>query len=323
LIMAQPFHRISFEVSMACSILRRLIALCLTLMFVAWPTLGHAQQTQFPSAEAAADAFVNAVATGNDDAVRSMLGADYRKVLQLGEVSQTDKLDFLEAWALTHRVVAQGDAKAVLEVGKTNWQLPVPIVRSALGWVFDTRAGADELVTRRIGRNELSAMEAALAYFDAQKDYARKQRQPGMGLVYAQKFFSTPGKQDGLYWETAAGEEPSPLGPAHALATSADGAYHGYHYRILMGQGKNAQGGAYDYRIKGRMSAGFALIAWPARYGHSGIMSFMVNHDGVVYQKNLGPRGDALARGVQRFDPDASWQAVQPPSQLAAKGAGK
>ena len=151
--------------------------------------------------------------------------------------------------------MAQGDDKAVLEVGKTNWQLPIPIVKTAGGWVFDTRAGADEMVTRRIGRNELSAMEAALAYFDAQKEYARKERQPGMGLVYAQKLRSTPGKQDGLYWDTAPGEAPSPIGPSFA-ATSADGAYHGYFYRILTGQGKNAPGGAYDYRIKGRMSAG-------------------------------------------------------------------
>jgi hypothetical protein len=216
-------------------------------------------------------------------------------------------------------VVSQGEGKAVLEVGKNHWPLPIPIVKGPAGWAFDTRAGAEELVTRRIGRNELSAMEAALAYHDAQKEYARNERVPGQGLVYAQKFFSSPGKKDGLYWDSAAGEPPSPLGPAYTLS-SPEGGYHGYRYRILTGQGKNASGGAYDYRIKGRMNAGFALIAWPVRYGQTGIMSFMVSHDGVVYQKNLGAGGDAVARKLQRFDPDPSWQAVQPPSTLAAAG---
>jgi hypothetical protein len=298
-------------------------ALCLALFVAAAPNAAHAQQSKFPSAEAAAAAFVDAIARSDDGAVRAILGADYRKVLPLEEVSADDKLDFLAAWAQGHRVVAQSDNKAVLEVGKTNWALPIPMVKGSGGWVFDTRAGADELITRRIGRNELAAMEAVLAYFDAQKEYARKERQPGMGLVYAQRFFSTPGKKDGLYWETAAGEEPSPLGPAYSAATSADGAYHGYYFRILTGQGKNANGGAYDYRIKGRMSGGFALIAWPAQYGKSGIMSFMINHDGVVFQKNLGPNGDAVARSMQRFDHDASWQAVVPASAMAAGGATK
>jgi hypothetical protein len=313
------FHPpIAAEASMSLSLKHLLVALCMALCAAAAPGVAHAQQTKFPSADAAATAFVDAIARSDSDTVRAILGADYQKVLPLDEMTQDDKLDFLAAWAQGHRVVAQGDNKAVLEVGKTNWPLPIPMVKGAGGWVFDTRAGADEMITRRIGRNELAAMEAVLAYFDAQKEYARKERQPGMGLVYAQKFFSTPGKRDGLYWETAAGEEPSPLGPAYSAATSPDGAYHGYYFRILTGQGKNANGGAYDYRIKGRMSGGFALIAWPAQYGKSGIMSFMVNHDGVVFQKNLGPRGDAVARSMQRFDHDATWQAVVPASAVAA-----
>ena len=301
---------------MTTSLIRRLGACCAALLFLALPALGHAQ-TPFPSAEAAADAFVDAVARSDEDAMRSILGANYRKVLKLGEVAQHDKLNFLEAWAKTHRVVPQGNDMAVLEVGDSKWTLPVPMVRRGDAWVFDTRAGADEMTTRRIGRNELSAMEAALAYFDAQKEYASTERQPGQGRVYAQKFRSTPGKKDGLYWDTDAGEEPSPIGPAYE-ATTPDGAYHGYFFRILTAQGKNAPGGAYDYRIKGRMNAGFALIAWPAKWGDTGIMSFMVSHDGVLYQKNLGPKGDAIARGMQRFDPDDSWQSVQPASQLAA-----
>jgi hypothetical protein len=303
---------------MSLSLKHRFAALCVALFVAAAPAAAQSKQTKFPSADAAAAAFVDALARSDGDAVRAMLGADYRKVMPLDEMTPDDKLDFLSAWAQGHRVVPQGDRKAVLEVGKTNWALPIPMVKHADGWVFDTRAGADEMITRRIGRNELAAMEAVLAYFDAQKEYARKERQPGMGLVYAQKFLSTPGKKDGLYWESAAGEEPSPLGPAYIAATTRDGAYHGYYFRILTAQGKNANGGAYDYRIKGRMSGGFALIAWPAQFGKTGIMSFMVSHEGVVFQKNLGPNGDAVARGMQRFDHDASWQAVVPASALAA-----
>lgn len=305
---------------MSRSIAQRLAVPCVAVLLAVMPVLSQAQQTKFPSADAAAAAFVEAIATSDGDAVRAILGADYRKVMPLDDMTQDDKLDFLSAWAESHRVVPQGDNRAVLEVGKTNWTLPIPMAKGTGGWVFDTRAGADELLTRRIGRNELAAMEAVLAYFDAQKDYARRERQPGQGLVYAQKFFSTPGKKDGLYWDSAAGEEPSPLGPAYSTATSPGGAYHGYYFRILTGQGKNANGGAYDYRIKGRMSAGFALIAWPEQFGKTGIMSFMVNHDGVVFQKNLGPNTDAVARAIQRFDHDATWTAVLAPSELAAKG---
>jgi hypothetical protein len=295
---------------------RRLVALCLGLFIAVLPTLGQAQ-TRFPSAEAAAGAFVDALSTSNNDALRTILGPEYRK-LHLEEATQDDKLDFLSAWAKSHRVVAQGDSRAALQVGDSNWTLPIPIVKGTGGWAFDTRAGADELTTRRIGRNELAAMEAVLAYFDMQKEYARKERQRGQGLVYAQRFFSSPGKQDGLYWPTGPGEEPSPMGPGYA-AGGPGGAYHGYHFRILNAQGKNAKGGAYDYINKGRMNGGFALIAWPAKYGYSGIMSFMVSHEGVVYQKTLGPGGDAIARGMTRFDPDDTWQVVQPPSTLAAK----
>lgn len=319
--MTQRIHHSQIGASVTRCACNRVAALCAAGLLAALPLLAQAQQ-KFSSADAAAEAFITAVATSNADAMRNLLGGDYRKVLQLNEVTQDDKLNFLAASAESRRVVAQGDNTAVLEVGKSNWQMAIPIVKSAGGWAFDTRAGAEVIATRRIGRNELSAMEATLAYFDAQKEYARKERMAGQGLVYAQKFFSSPGKKDGLYWASQAGEEASPIGPGYA-ATSADGAYHGYHYRILTGQGKNAPGGAYDYRIKGRMSAGFALIAWPARYGQTGIMSFMVSHDGVVYQKNLGPDGAVLARAMQRFDPGPGWEPVQVPSQLAAKGSPK
>lgn len=299
--------------------LQRLAGLCAALLMamIAPGVMAQSQPKAFASPEAAADALVDGIARSDEDAVRSVLGAGYRQVLHLDDVSDDDKLNFLAAWAEARRIVPQGDKQAFLEVGKVHWPLPIPIVKGPAGWSFDARAGADELITRRIGRNELAAMEAALAYFDAQKEYARVERVPGQGLVYAQKFFSSPGKQDGLYWATAPGEPPSPLGPAYTVS-GPGGGYHGYHFRILTGQGQNAPGGAYDYRIKGRMNAGFALVAWPVRYGQTGVMSFMVSHDGKVYQKNLGPNGDAVARNMQRFDPDSSWQVVQPPSTLAA-----
>jgi hypothetical protein len=314
--MTYRLHRYPAEALMTPSILRRLAALGAALLFSASPW-AQSQAQRFDTAEAAAEALVDAIARSDEDAVRQVLGAGYRQVLQLPNVSDEDKLDFLAAWAQSRQIQRQGEGKAMLAVGRHQWLLPIPIVKQGSAWAFDTRAGADEMLTRRIGRNELAAMEATLAYFDAQKEYASLERVPGQGRVYAQKFFSSPGKKDGLYWDTAPGEVESPLGPGYT-ANSPEGGYHGYHFRILTAQGKNAPGGAYDYRSKGRMNAGFALVAWPVRYGQTGVMSFMVSHDGVVYQKNLGPNGAALARSLQRFDPDPSWQAVQPPSTLAA-----
>jgi hypothetical protein len=185
-------------------------------------------------------------------------------------------------------------------------------VKSAAGWRFDPRAGVETMRSRRIGRNELAAMQAALAYFDAQKEYAQKDRDNNRVLEYAQKFASSPGKHDGLYWPDAQGQDPSPLGPLYAGDKAGEG-YHGYHFKILKAQGPDAPGGAYDYVIGGRMRSGFALIAWPRRYGETGVMSFMVSHDGKVYQKDLGPGTDAAAHASTRFDPDPSWHPVTVP----------
>jgi len=185
--------------------------------------------------------------------------------------------------------------------------LPVPIVKGDAGRRFDPRAGADVMRTRRIGRNELSAMQAALAYFDAQKEYAQRDHTGDGVLEYAQKFVSSPGRHDGLYWPDTTGQGQSPLGPLYVSQKPGEG-YHGYRFRILTAQGKAASGGAYDYIIGGRMRSGFALIAWPVRYGDTGIMSFMVSHEGVVYEKDLGSGTEAAARAIKRFDPDAGWR---------------
>jgi len=276
---------------------------------------GPAAASSYPSAEAAATALVDAIAGNDPAALRSVLGSDYRRVITLQDVSPTDKLNFLAAWAQSHRLVPRGDSSATLEVGTDAWPLPVPIVKGRSGWSFDTAAGADEIRARRIGRNELSAMQAALAYVEAQREYAAQDRNGDGVLEYARRLLSTPGQRDGLYWEAADGEPPSPLGPAFGRSAK-DGAYLGYRFRILQAQGANAQGGARDYRIGGRLAAGFALVAWPARWGETGVTSFIVNHRGVVYEKNLGPRTAERAAAIQRFDPDAGWKAVDPDRAL-------
>ncbi|HSB24052.1 MAG TPA: DUF2950 family protein, partial [Burkholderiaceae bacterium] len=180
-------------------------------------------------------------------------------------------------------------------------------------WKFDPVAGADRLRTARIGRNELAAMQAVLAYYDAQRDYATEDRNGNGVREYARKLVSSPGKHDGLYWPSPLDTEESPLGPLIAQQKPKGPGYWGYHYKILTRQGTNAPGGAYDYVIGGRMRAGFALVAWPVRYGDTGVMTFMVSHAGVVYQKDLGPSTNAIAGAMTRFDPDDSWHKVSPP----------
>jgi len=267
-------------------------------------------QKAFPSPGEAAEAFVDAVARDDGAALRTILGEDWKKFIPV-DVDREDTEKFLEAWKRSHRVVPEGDARAMVEVGTQGWTLPIPIVKVKTGWQFDTRAAAEELRTRRIGRNELSAMQTVLAYYDAQKDYAEKDRNGDGVLEYAQKLISTPGKKDGLYWPTAEGEEESPAGPAYAEA-KAGSAYHGYFFHILKAQGKDAKGGAFDYVVKGRMIGGFALVAWPAKYGDTGVMTFIINHDGVIFEKDLGPSTDSVARAMTRFNPDASWKVVDP-----------
>lgn len=283
------------------------LVLCATLL----PFAAVAQQT-YPTAEAASEAFFDAIATSNDAALRTVLGADWKRFIPTDELHREDIYKFLGAWAAAHRTETTDENRAHLVVGKEDWTLPIPIVRQANGWAFDTRAGADEMRTRRIGRNELAAMQAVLAYYDAQQDYASADRMGDGVLQYAQKFMSAIGKRDGLYWPAATDEPPSPLGSLFADIKPGEG-YHGYRYKILRAQGKNAPGGAYDYVIKGRMTGGFALVAWPIRYGDTGVMSFMLNHDGQLYEKNLGAESARSASTMTRFDPDASWRKVEVP----------
>ncbi|MFJ4158123.1 DUF2950 domain-containing protein [Pseudomonas sp. NPDC089752] len=270
-----------------------------------------AAQQAFPTPEKAVEAFVLALGTEHADQARlaQLLGDDWRTYIPREGVQRSDVDAFLQQYRQQHQIQKQSDDKAVLAVGSEHWTLPIPLSHSASGWRFDLKAGSAEIRARRIGRDELSAVQSLLAYHDAQMDYASKDRNGNGALEYAQQVFSSPGKHDGLYWEEDESGEVSPLGPLFGQDVVGDD-WYGYHFRILDGQGPSAPGGAYSYLIGTQMSRGFAMVAWPAKYDDTGVMSFMVSHDGQVFEKDLGPQGDKLVKAMQRFDPDDSWQIV-------------
>jgi len=270
-----------------------------------------AAQEAFPTPEKAVESFVQALGVEHADEARltQLLGEDWRTYIPREGVQRSDVDAFLEQYKAGHQIDKQGDDKAILAVGPDHWTLPIPLTKAGNGWRFDLKAGSAEIRARRIGRNELAALQSVLAYHDAQMDYASKDRNGNGALEYAQQIFSTPGKHDGLFWEDEAGGEISPLGPLFGKDVLGD-AWYGYHFRILDGQGPSAPGGAYSYLIGNQMSRGFALVAWPAKYNDSGVMSFMISHDGQVFEKDLGPQGDKIAKAMKRFDPDDSWKEV-------------
>jgi len=271
--------------------------------------LAYAQMA-FPTPEAAAEALVDGIARHDNDAIKAVVGSDYQKYFPKASTDPEDVTNFLAAWARGHTIVPAGSDKAFLGVGNNGWTLPVPIVKTAAGWHFDTKGAPEEMRVRRIGRNELAAIQVALAYTDAQKEYRQNDWNGDGVLEYAQRGLSTPGKRDGLYWASLPGEPESPLGAEFADAKAGQ-PYHGYLYRILTAQGANAPGGAKSYLKNGRMTEGYALVAWPAKFDDTGVMTFIVNQDGIVYEKSLGPNTDAIARAMKTYDPDASWQKAQ------------
>jgi len=279
-----------------------------------WLPAAWAQQKSFSSPEAALQAFGDAVTTSDEDGLKAIFGPDVRKFVP--PVGAEYRYRFLEAWAKGHGLKREGDAKALVTVGADGWTFPFPIVKTAQGWRFDRAAGIDEMRVRRIGRNEHAVGQVMLAIFDAQKDYAAIDRNGDGVLEYAGKTRSSPGRKDGLYWPAKAGEPESPLGPALSEAVAAGGSaevgYYGYRYRILHAQGSHAPGGAYDYRVRGRMIGGFAAVAWPVKYGETGVMTFVVSHDGLVYEKDLGPDTEARAKAMARFDPGPGWIRFNP-----------
>jgi hypothetical protein len=281
-------------------------------------------QKTFTSPEEAVNALLAALKSGDLKELSDILGPDGKEILSSGdEVADRNGRDqFVRMLEEKQMLDRDGDSRVVLDVGKDGWPFPIPILKVGDTWRFDTKEGKQEILNRRIGRNELSAIQACLAYHDAQLEYASRHRD-GRGLSdYAQKFLSEPGKNDGLYWEAGEGEEESPLGPlfvgahkkGYAMKKKVQRAspYLGYYYKILTAQGKDAPGGAYNYLVNGKMIGGFALVAYPAEYGSSGIMTFIISHDGAVYEKDLGKNTEAVVQAMKAFNPDNTWQKVEP-----------
>jgi hypothetical protein len=279
---------------------------------LAWSCMAMAQQA-FPTPEKAAQAFVEALGTEHADQARltELLGDDWRSYIPREGVQRSDVDAFIKQYHEQHSIEKANERKAHLAVGSDHWTLPIPMIKDAKGWRFDLKAGSVEIRARRIGRNELAAMQSVLTYHDAQMDYASVDRDGDGALEYAQKIFSTPGQHDGLYWADDDSGQISPLGPLFGKTIAGED-WHGYQFRILDGQGPSAPGGAYSYLIGDKMSRGFALIAWPAKYDDTGVMSFMISHEGQVFEKDLGPGGEKLAQAMKRFDPDDSWKEVTP-----------
>jgi len=282
------------------------------------------QPRRFESPEDAMQAFVAALRAGDTGALLRILGSEGRTLISSGDpVSDRQTRErFLQAYDEAHTLVTNGNT-VTARVGNDDWPFPIPLVKEHDRWRFDVRQGREEIIARRIGRNELYTVKACLAYVDSQREYYAEDRNGAGILEYAQKFASTPGKHDGLYWPTTSDEPPSPLGPlvvrarAEGYRRSEGGGptpFYGYLYRILTAQGSDAPGGAYDYITRGHMIAGFALVAFPAQYGVSGVMTFIVSHDGVVYQKDLGPNTRSIASAVRVFNPDRTWTQVEDPT---------
>jgi hypothetical protein len=282
------------------------------LVLLALPLQGLQAQQSFPSADAAVEALILALGSQRADAARmaALLGEEWRSYIPLEGIEREDVDAFLRLYREHHQIRSAAPDQAVLVVGKEAWEFPLPLMRNASGWRFDTQAGGEIIRVRRIGRNELATLQAVRAYHDAQMDYAEVDRDGDGVLEYARQFVSSDGQHDGLYWAEQPGLEESPLGPLFGDELP-DGDWHGYRYRILSAQGPSAPGGAYDYLLGDNMSRGFALIAWPSEYGDSGVMSFMISHEGRVFEKDLGPEGGKQAMAMTRFDPDSSWHEIE------------
>ena len=280
-----------------------------------------AAQRKFRTAQDGVNALVTAVRDNDKSTLIAILGPDGRDIVSSGDETgdASRRAKFVAAYDAHSKLDQINPYRVMLDVGDDNWQFPIPLIKVAGGWRFDTAAGKHELLARRIGQNELSAIQASLAYVDAQRDYASEDRGDGV-LDYAQRFRSSPDKHDGLYWETANNEPESPLGPEFAKAraegyfggegpdpNAGPSPYHGYYFKILTAQGPSAKGGAYSYMAGNHMIGGFGLVAYPATYGVSGITTFVVNQDDVVYQQDLGPKTPEIASRMTAFNPGPGW----------------
>lgn len=274
----------------------------------------------FGTPEQAVAALAEAVSNTNRPALAQLFGSAVEQLVNPDEVQGASEFgEFATAMQSTNRLVHRTDDSYTLLLGANDWPFPIPLVKQANGWRFDTDAGLEELLDRRIGRNELDVLRVMRAYVQAQREYASRDRDGDEVLEYAQQILSSPGKMDGLYWPLELNGEMSPLGPLIAYAqgegytrdeSSPDEPqpFHGYYFKLLTSQGKNAPGGKYDYVINGNMIGGFALVAWPAEYGESGIMTFIVNQQGRVYQRDLGANTAKAVKKMKAYDPDKNWQ---------------
>jgi hypothetical protein len=304
--------------------LRHFAAACF-ISALAWPAVvlpaAPVAQKQFDSAQHAVDALILAVRSGRTADLIAIFGPQGKTLVESGDpvADKADRVKFAASYDESHSLATENGANTTLILGKDNWPFPIPLVKVGGAWRFDTHAGAEEILDRRVGRNELSAIEVCRAYVDAQREYSSKDRNDDGIREYAQHLMSHPDQHDGLYWSVTPGTELSPMGEliVRARAEGYENAglhakrepYHGYFYRILQRQGANAPGGAHDYVAGNHMIGGFALVAFPAQYGVSGVMTFIVNQDGIVYQKNLGPDTEAAVRRMTEYDPDPSWKA--------------
>jgi hypothetical protein len=307
------------EKGLACGI----VMLAILIVMTGYPGMAQAaelKQKTFKSPDAAAKALVDATRADDVKALEALFGPGSQDIISSGdEVDDTRGRDmFVKAYGDAHRLEKAGENKRILYVGKDDWPMPVPIVKTGKQWHFQTEEGRQEILSRRIGKNEIGAIQTCLAIVDAEKEYATLDRDNDQLLEYTPKFASEKGKKDGLYWQAAPGEPLSPLGPFVARAT-AEGygnaeqmsPYHGYLFRIITAQGENADGGAYSYIVNGNLIGGFAVVAHPALYRASGVKTFIVNYEGVVYEKDLGPETSQLAEALTVFDPDKSWKRVE------------
>jgi hypothetical protein len=292
--------------------------LCLTATFQA------GAQERFSTSDDAIKALSNAVSNKDTNTINVIFGPALKGLVSADGVQASNSFTvFCLRFAQKVQPVRQSDSKIVLDLGADAWPFPIPLVKQDGQWFFDTAAGQEEILNRRVGRNELDTISVCHAYVEAQRDYAREDQLGDHVLAYAQQLRSTPGKHDGLYWHADPGEPVSPLGPLIAQArgegyshkskimTDAQVPYHGYFFKILTCQGPHAPGGKYNYIINGRMIAGFALIAWPAQWGNSGVMTFLVNQEGRVFEQNLGPKTDVIARKMKAYDPGPGWKPAE------------
>ena len=275
----------------------------------------------FTSPDEAIKALIDVLKQNDNNQLIVILGPEGKELISSGDevADQGNRARFVQEFEETHRLEQKNPETSILHVGKDDWPMAIPIVKINDKWYFDTTAGENEVLNRQIGRNELNVIKVMEAYVDAQHEYACKDRICHGDVEFAQRFASTEGTKDGLFWPTKEGEPLSPFGPMVAQAVNEGyknksevlSPYHGYYYRILKGQGKKAPGGAYDYVVNGKMILGFGLVAYPAEYGKSGVMTFIVNQQDAIYEKNLGPNTEKISSAMVKYDPDPTWKRVE------------